>query len=181
MTTIVMVEHDGDVLIGYDSQLTGADKTMSPDAKVFANGGAVYGVGGVQQYRNALRYASLPLPKDDSAQWVERTLVPELRRIFDKINPARGASDVMLLVAVNGTAFEIDGHLAWYRNTAGEYSIGTGSFFALGALSAGASVEDAVTIAATHDPGTGGTIHVATADALLTAAGYRVAALEDAA
>lgn len=168
-----MVEHEGDVLIGYDSQLTGADKVESPDSKVFVNSGVVYGVSGDQRYRNALRYESLPsLPEKDPAEWVERKLLPVLRRIYDHIDPDRNSRDVHLLVAVNGTVFPIFGNLSWNRSNNGEYTIGSGSLYVLGALSAGASVETALAIAAKHDPNTGGTLHCTTAHALLAQYGY---------
>lgn len=177
MTTIVMVEHDGDVLIGHDSRLSGGNYMVeSPNPKVITNNGIIYGVSGCQAAFNLIAHTTLPgpPPAGDTDRWVTVHLVRALRAVVDKVAPRRGDDpfDIGILAVVNGSVYEFSGVLGWNQATTGEYAIGSGASYAIGALSAGASVEDALTIAATHDPGTGGTIHLTTANALLAQAGY---------
>lgn len=173
MTTILAIETLAGIQIGCDSQATGGDKIQMEQPKIFANNGAVYGVAGVALLANELRHADLPTPPEDEAEtdrWMTRELTPTLRAILDQI-PMKSDDDgdyqLQLIVIANGRAYEIGGNTGWIRNTAGVYAIGSGGHFAAGAVSAGASLQRALEIAAKHDPYTGYEITATTDRALL--------------
>lgn len=161
MTTILAIETLAGIRIGCDSQATGGDKIQMEQPKIFANNGAVYGVAGVALLANELRYADLPKPPegvDETDRWMTRELTPTLRAIIEQV-PMKADDDgdfqLQLIVVANGRAYEVGGNTGWIRNTAGIYAIGSGGHFAVGAISAGASLQGALDIAAKHDPYTG--------------------------
>ena len=167
-----MIERDGDVEIAYDSRMSGGNnKIESVEHKVFANNGIVYGVAGSSAFLNATAHADLPQItvgyRAQEERYVTNALIPAIRKALDKAEPGTTDHDVMILAVVNGKVFEISGTLGWTRSTSGQYSIGSGSFYALGAMSAGATVMQAVAISATHDHHTGDTIRGVNASALL--------------
>lgn len=178
MTTIIIKEHKGKVSIGYDSLVTGGDKFELERNKVFVNksNGIIFGVAGRLLYLSELEHAQLPsVPKDPSLtdKYVTAVLMPHLRRVLENAQPRRGGHDefdMQLLAVVNNRVYEVGCDTAWMRRTDGLYAIGSGSPYARGALSHGATVEDALKIAAHSDPYTGGRLTITTADIMLASA-----------
>jgi hypothetical protein len=74
---------------------------------------------------------------------------------------------MQIIVVVNNRIYEIGCDTAWMRRVDGIYAIGSGSPVALGALKHGATLEEAIVIAAENDPYTGGRLTVASADSIL--------------
>jgi ATP-dependent protease HslVU (ClpYQ) peptidase subunit len=68
--------------------------------------------------------------------------------------------ELSLLIAVNGTIFEIDSDFAVGMNSTGFYGIGSGGDYAVGALHAGASTLDAMRIAAINNNETAPPFHI---------------------
>ena len=64
--------------------------------------------------------------------------------------------EINIIVGLNGQLFEIDSDFAVSRNSDGYYAIGTGGDYALGALYAGVTPEQAAEIAAVNDSKTAG-------------------------
>lgn len=160
MTTILAIETLAGVQIGCDSQATGSDKIQMEQPKVFTNNGAIYGVAGTALLSNEMRYAELPAPPADSDhtdRWMTREVIPALRAVIESIAPKRSEDDfeMHIVVVANGRAYEVGSNSGWIRNTAGVYAIGSGGPYAAGAISAGASLQTALEIAAKHDPYTG--------------------------
>lgn len=174
MTTIIAIETPEGVQIGCDSQATGGDKIHMEQPKVFANNGVVYGVAGVALLANELRYADLPKPPEeatDTDRWMTREFIPALRAIVEEIAPKRDEDDfeMHLIVVVNNRAYEVGGNAGWIRATSGVYAVGSGGPYAMGALSAGATLDAALEIAAKHDPYTGYDLTSVTASQILAA------------
>jgi len=173
VTTILAIETLAGVQIGCDSQATGpADKIQMEQPKVFTNNGAIYGIAGMALLANEMRYGDLPEPPqdmDETDRWMTREVIPAIRAIIEEIAPKRGEDDyeMHLLVVANGRAYEVGSNAGWIRNTAGVYAIGSGGPFAAGAISAGASMQQALEIAAKHDPYTGYQLTATTDRALL--------------
>jgi len=174
MTTIIMVQLDDDVKIGSDSQTTaGGEVWNMTNPKVIVNNGIIIGTAGEMRLLDILEYTDLPAYEDDidARKWMVTKFVPHLRAAFTKaeIKPMDedGCYPIGLLVVVDGQVFEIDSSLAVGQVHSGLYSVGSGHEYALGALEAGATVMEALTIARNHDNGTGGELTVVLASNLL--------------
>lgn len=171
MTTIIGIQHPAGATLGWDS-LVGAEGPVFEDEapKVFTNGGVVYGVAGPLTLANAIRHARMPDADSsncrwDTDQWVENTLVPAIvntlaRRQVLKLEDGRPDLEGAILVVVRNRLYEIDFDTSVSRRKDGRHAIGSGAPYALGALAAGASILDALEIAASLDSGTGGSLHV---------------------
>lgn len=169
-----MKEAKNDVVIGYDSQVTGYSKTELGQGKVFVNNGVVYGVAGRLLMSNEIRHANMPTPPSASApvgevdRWVTTKLAPKLRSLVREVSgPSDTYMSVGLLAAVNGRVYEVSSDSAWIRRTDGNYTIGSGSPYAFGVIASGGSVNDALRMATNADPYTGGTLHTTTASKML--------------
>lgn len=160
MTTILAIETPDNVTIACDSMASGNDVIQLEQPKIFENHGVTYGVAGTVRILNELRYAELPSPEAgvDLDQWMTRTLTPALRQLIADMGEEKnddGEYELHILATTGGRVYEITGDLAWIRNTSGVYAAGSGGPFALGAISAGSTIEQALEIAAKHDPYTG--------------------------
>ena len=160
MTTILAIETPNRVTIACDSMASGNDVIQLEQPKIFENHGVTYGVAGTVRLLNELRYADLPSPEqdDDLDEWMTRRLTPALRQLITDMGEEKndgGEYNLHILATTGGRVYEITGDLAWIRNTSGVYAAGSGGPFALGAISAGATIEQALEIAAKHDPYTG--------------------------
>lgn len=176
MTTIIAIEHDTGVTMGFDSKVSygwyGADMEQP---KVFANGEIVFGVCGDVLDANVLRYADLPAlgPDEwDIDRWVTNRLIPAMthalkERSASKVSNSKIETGGVTLAVVRGRVYRIAGDTAWTRHLDKRYAVGSGYQFALGALAAGASVDQALHIAAAHDLGTGHRLRVIQAAELL--------------
>jgi len=83
-------------------------------------------------------------------------VVPSLKQLLTDHNLLDTKSsdkefELYVLIAFNGNIFEIDSDFAVSRSESGYYGIGTGGDYALGALYAGATPEQAASIAALND------------------------------
>lgn len=173
MTTIIAKEHNGEVIIGFDSLVSGGESFEMEQDKVFVNNGVIYGVAGRLLLSTEIKHAHMPTPPtevSDTDGWVSSTLSPKIRRILNDVNPRRGQDEfgMQILIVVNNRIYEIGCDTAWYRKVDGVYAIGSGSPYASGALSHGATIKDALAIAAERDSHTGGRLTVTTARKLLS-------------
>lgn len=126
--------------------------------KVFPNNGIVFGVSGSLSDLQKIKYAKLPSIEDwDTDRFVQKGL-KRVRKILGGESSA--------LCSINGRVYELDGW-TWVRNTNGIYAVGSGARLAIGAMMAGASVAEALEIAAARDPYTGGKLHVAVEEEIL--------------
>lgn len=166
MTTIAAKEHPRGTVIASDSQATAQDKIELVAPKIFERNGVTYGVAGIISLANELRYSDLPAPTGDTDAWVNNTLCPALREIAKDLDLNRtdeGGYELGILAIIGQRIYEITDDLTWIRNTTGTYAIGSGYAFALGAMDMGATPREAIEVAATRDPNTGGKIHELTA------------------
>lgn len=172
MTTIIAKETNGEVYLGFDSLVSGGESFEMEQDKVFANNGVVYGVAGRLLLSTEIKHAHMPTPPalvEETDSWVSNTLSPKIRHILNTVNPRRGQDEfsMQILVVANNRVYEIGCDTAWYRKVDGVYAIGSGSPYASGALSHGASIKDALAIAAKQDSYTGGRLTVTTARKML--------------
>lgn len=93
---------------------------------------------------------------DDLYVFIVSKVVPSLKECF-KTHEYKWARDkdddggFTILLALNGTVFEIDDDMSVSLDVKGLYGIGSGSDFGLGALSSGASLKKALEISTRFD------------------------------
>lgn len=161
MTTIVAIEHGDRVEWAFDSQATGGDKFWLSRPKVVRKGEFTFGLAGSVGLMNALTYNDFPVWHEDIApeKWLTTKFVPFLKELDDDTQSphTQEGEDTgsTVLLELSGRVFEIDSDYQWYQNVDGQYAIGSGGHFALGALSMGATALEAVGVAAKRDPYTG--------------------------
>lgn len=166
MTTIVAIQSAEGVEFVADGQATAGNKVYSAE-KVFRVGSVTVGASGHLRVANLIRYADLPQPdvrlrmRGDVAEWLVNTFIPALaERLSSRgslwVEDGVASTNSGLLVAVTGQCFQIDADFCLGSDPAGRCSVGSGSNFAIGALEAGATAEEAVRVAVKHDAYSGG-------------------------
>lgn len=171
MTTIVATKTAKGVEFAFDSQTTWGGNKLTSDLKVFSNGVVTFGVSGACRDGDILQY-NLVIPKfhpkkdlKNPERWVVSELIPAIqkslehsRQLHTENSQAKTGSHI--IISVPGLL----GMLATDLSLVGIFEefvgVGSGAEFALGALYAGASLKEAVTISAAIDNGTGGKINV---------------------
>ena len=163
MTTIIAIQsHDG-VLFGADSQVTASNgRKYSAKSMVKIterNGYIIAGSGECSPCDIAQHIWLPPIPtakdKRDLYHFMIAKVVPSLKQCL-KDNDYKSSADddenaFSFLVAVGGELFEIADDFSISRDDSGFYGVGSGSSYAIGALCAGASIEEALTIASRND------------------------------
>jgi ATP-dependent protease HslVU (ClpYQ) peptidase subunit len=163
MTTIIGVEYANRCVVLGDSRVVGDSKIYShPDmVKVVTNGNFIIGAAGDVRALQVILHTWKPpvavaKDKDNLFQFMISKVVPSLKKqlndygLLDTKSPDKDF-ELYVLIAYNGSIFEIDSDFAVSRSESGYYGIGTGGDYALGALYAGATPEQAASIAALND------------------------------
>ena len=163
MTTIIGVEYANRCVVLGDSRVVGDSKIYShPDmVKVVTNGNYLVGVAGDVRALQVVLHTWKPpafLVKDKTNifQFMVNKVAPSLKQLLtdagllDSKSPDKDF-EINIIVGLNGSLFEIDSDFAVSRSDSGYYGIGTSSDLALGALYAGATPEQAASIAALND------------------------------
>ena len=168
MTTIVGVQYEDRSVIVADNQVTDFSTSSMrrlnhPDMKKIAQRGAflVAGSGEVMPCDVAQHFWNPPKPtakdKEDLYHFVITKAMPSLRKCLTEngydFNEGKGDSKAdgeqrfHFIMAVGGELFDVADDLSVCRTQDGLYGVGSGADFALGALAAGATPEEAVEIA----------------------------------
>jgi ATP-dependent protease HslVU (ClpYQ) peptidase subunit len=162
MTTIVSVQTDDGVLFGADSQVTapnGRKYSARQMVKISErNEYIIAGSGECAPCDIAQHIWNPPKPntkdKKDLYHFMIASVVPSLKQCF-KDNDYKVSDDdensFSFLIAICGELFEIADDFSVSRDDSGFYGVGSGSSYAIGALHAGATVEQALMIAAKND------------------------------
>ena len=193
MTTIIAVQGDGWCVVGWDSRISNVDDegrseihTLGDSAKkVVQNGPWLLGAAGDLRAINILAHGfAPPIPRPTLAysqldKFVATEFIPSLRETLEKAGyaptqkefPGKAEFESEVVACINGRVYSIDGDYSWMSDASGLYSIGSGSSYALGALtatgigrsvgSARNAVMKALSVASKFDPGTGAPFHVA--------------------
>lgn len=194
MTTLIGIQGDGYALLATDSRVSTFDTkgsafqyTTLPSAnsKIASNGKYLIGAAGDVRAINIIQHAFHPpvpaptLKGKKMDAFITAKFIPALRSCFDEqgySNPESKESvhiaeyDSTVILAVNGYVYLIEGDYSWTPDTTGIYAAGTGSAYALGALShmalksptphqAKKAAITALAIAAKYDPYTGSPYH----------------------
>lgn len=172
MTTIIMKDESDGISIAYDSQTTAGHRIENAiDPKVFRNGELILGIAGSAAFANAVKFQKFQEVGANPERWAMTYFAPKLKKIARKLCKDDDDAEISynVLVIADGVTFIIDDDSSVTRTTAGYHSIGSGSVFALGALSAGSTATEALEIAASLDIYTGGDLHSTTSAELLDA------------
>lgn len=196
MTTIVGIQGDGYAVIGTDTRISSFDHKgnayqythLGAGSSKIANVSNRYLIGAAGDVRaiNLLHHAFHPpippttLKGKKLDTFITTKIIPNLRELFDehgysapetKESTHIAEHDSTLILAVNATIYVIEGDYSWTPDNNGYYAIGTGSSYALGALTALVSkrpqtaqqakriVLKALNTAAKYDPYTGSPHH----------------------
>jgi ATP-dependent protease HslVU (ClpYQ) peptidase subunit len=175
MTTIVGVQLEHGCIIVSDSRIAAAGKVYTHSDMVKAVERGSYIISGAGDYRAlqvVLHGWTPPLvtvkAKANLYEFVINKVVPALKTTLVEagVNVSKSSNDddskfeLYLLIAINGTIFEIDSDFAVGMNSTGFYGIGSGGDFAVGALHAGVSTLDAMRIAALNNNETAPPFHI---------------------
>lgn len=172
MTTIVGVQYEDRCIIGADNQVTDSIGRVfhHPNMVKISQRGAflIGGSGEVQPCDVAQHLWKPPAPtaadKRNPYHFMIAKAMPSLRDClkangynFDEPESKDDSGPRFhFLIAVCGELFDISDDLSVCQTDTGYYGVGNGSSYALGALHAGASVLDALEIAARLDAYTSG-------------------------
>ena len=195
MTTIVAIQGDGFAMICCDSRISDVDNSgyisqvstlREGTSKVALNGKYLLGAAGDLRAINILHHAFAPPPPPAGIkgkkldQFFTVKFIPALRECFESQGYATpdkdekmhmAEHDSLVIVAVCGNVYVVDGDYSWLSDTSGVYALGSGSSYALGALTAlipktALTVQTAkktalkaMSIASRFDPHTGSPFH----------------------
>lgn len=165
MTTIIGVQHQWGVEMAADSQVTWGDRPYSAFGvdKIVNRKGYLLAAAGEGRVADMVCYEWNP-PKIPTAgdlyPFMVAKVVPSLRKMLADAGADLKGIDFAALVAVRGQLFGISSDFTVMRDENGLYGIGTGGDYAVGALHAGADVEQAVMIAMKLDVNTGGVVQI---------------------
>lgn len=157
MTTIVGVQGDGFAVICADSRISSIDggglsqigTLREGSSKVSSNGKYLLGAAGDVRAINIIHHVFQPptpppnLKGKKLDQFFTAKFIPALRECFDTQGysiPDRDDKEhiaehgSVILVAINGTIYIVDGDYSWASEANSIYAIGSGSSYALGAM-----------------------------------------------
>lgn len=197
MTTIIGIQGDSYAVICADSRVTEVDsngkaaQSMSLKEvgfKIAQNGRWLMGVAGDVRAINILTHSfNPPIPPPSLKgrkldHFVTTKFIPAMRACFDSEGYSSPITDnsehqsehgSVVMAAINGTIYVIDGDYSWLSDSFGVYAIGSGAQFALGSLAttiptggkigrrtAKQSALKAMGVAGRYDPGTAAPYHV---------------------
>lgn len=162
MSTIVAVETGAYTEFGADTRTSGSQLNDGWVKKVFQTCADTYtiAVAGDLRAMQVMQYAILPPVPDASRtedymdHFFTKSVVPAIKTAFKDADAEEALTESVMLIALRGRVYETSSDGAWQRNVRGRYAMGSGADYALGALEAGASVTNAISIASIYDPGT---------------------------
>jgi ATP-dependent protease HslVU (ClpYQ), peptidase subunit len=180
MTTLIAIQTSDDVELGWDSQMTITNEALSlVTPKVFVNNGIIFGVSGTLRASDILETMGFPPFEGGNPRlWAIKEFVPELRAaIADEsfLTDDDGCLEGWgFFMVVDGQVLQCDSVFNIRQNTEGIYTTGSGGDYARGALYAGATIMEALHVAARIDPYTGGALTVCKASKYLEASNVTV-------
>jgi len=168
MTTILAIQQKGKVLFGADSQVTAGNGRIQRHKemiKISTRGPFIIaGSGECAPCDIAQHIWQQPRPQggewSDLYHFMIAKVVPSLKACFKeneyKWDVEDDESKFCFLIAIGGQVFELADDMSISLTDTGFYGVGSGSSYAIGALEAGASLSEALEIAARNDAYTSG-------------------------
>lgn len=165
MTTIIFQKTSDSLSIAYDSQITGGNEIINTSLdKVFFKGKLLFGVAGNLSFLNLIKFLEIKEPEDGELEkWAVTYLVNKLRKEAKEMSDDDSKIKFQILIAnQTGEIVEIDDDYSIVTRADNSYTIGSGGHFARGAIKVGATVTQALEVAAQSDIYTGGKLHYKT-------------------
>jgi ATP-dependent protease HslVU (ClpYQ) peptidase subunit len=159
MTTIIAAQNEkGDIKFAWDSQVSYGHRHLDGIEKVFRNGPVTFGVSGTVRTLDILKHMKVP-PRGkgkDTHKWIVKTLVPAIIKELKSVDAGymengQIDSESSVIISVDDQVGVLSGDFAFIQDAIGVYGVGTGSAFALGAMSVGAGPKTAVQVAGVWD------------------------------
>lgn len=172
MTTIIAVANDNGVTIAADSQTTAASGRIlshPKQLKITERGKYLLAGSGDAAPCDLLQHSfKPPVPRgnenNDLHHFMIAKFVPALKKCLKtndwKLDPTDSDSGFSFLIAIGGEIFSLDDDFSISMTSSGIYGIGSGSTYAVGALLNGATIDEAMEIAASNDAYTSGPFQV---------------------
>lgn len=165
MTTIVGIETKNGFIIAADSQTTEGERPyISRDVpKIVEVGDYVISGAGTSRYCDIITYGWEPPTYDDTNlyKFMVSKFIPSMRKAHEETGyTLKEDEGAVFLVGLENKLFYICEDYSVLRTDSKMYSIGSGGNWALGALYAGATVEEAMKIAIKLDINSGGKIQI---------------------
>jgi ATP-dependent protease HslVU (ClpYQ) peptidase subunit len=161
MTTIVGVCKNGNVTLGADSQVTD-DSTIITSLsmeKITKNNGYLIAGSGDSAPCDILQHIFIPpvptvAERKNLYKFMITKFVPAMKECLEENDykiDSKEDSGFSMLIAFDGELFDIGDDFSVVVSDDGIYGVGNGAKWAMGALHAGASVQEALEIAAKKD------------------------------
>jgi len=167
MTTIVALQGGSVATIGAESYTTYGDRPFfHKDVKKIVRSGKwlIAAAGDANACDLITNIWKPPTPRGNKSlhDFVATNVMKSLRKMLADNNYTQQPKDdgFDLLLAYNGEVFQITNDFTLLRSGAGIYGVGSGADYAVGALMAGATVEEAMKIAIKLDINSGGPIQI---------------------
>jgi ATP-dependent protease HslVU (ClpYQ) peptidase subunit len=163
MTTIIAVQGKSKVVFGADSQVTAGNGRVQRHrqmVKITQQGQYIIAGSGECAPCDIAQHIWKP-PTPQKSDWADLyhfmivKVIPSLKTCFKeqeyKWDKEDEENKFSFLIAVGGQVFEIADDMSVTLDSTGFYGVGSGSPYAIGALEAGATVQQALEIAAKND------------------------------
>ena len=162
MTTVLAIKHDKGVTFAADTQATGEGGDIYRVVKVRQNGNFIIaGAGDCAPLDIALHLWKPPVctvnDREDLLHFMIVKAIPSLKKIFKdndyEYDPSPDAKQdgFTLILAVNGEIFVVEKEFDVSQPQFNVAGVGSGSPYAIGAIRTGASLQDALDVAAEND------------------------------
>jgi ATP-dependent protease HslVU (ClpYQ) peptidase subunit len=161
MTTIIGIQYDNGFIMAADSQVTVHQRPFSHSnvRKITEVGQYVIAGSGNARYCDSVQYGWEPpvYTDGDKYMFMVKEFIPAMKEVHDNCGYSlKDGETFYFLIGLENELFYICEDYSIVRTEYGIYASGTGGELAMGALFAGASVEQAMGIAKTLDINSGG-------------------------
>lgn len=166
MTTILGRQFEDGFVMAADTQITSGDKPYrhASMAKISRVGYLWVAGAGSVALRDVIQKLWTPPERGEYETLYDEmveSVLPSIQWAVEiaGINHEEGEDAISFLIGLDGQLFAIEDGAVLVSDT-GIYGIGSGSHYGIGALEAGATMEDAIRIASLYDIYTGGSVQI---------------------
>lgn len=165
MTTIIGVQRRHGFTLAADSLTVAGDRRYEHKniKKITEIGDYVLAGAGVSRYCDIILYGWQPPKYDNSEPYIFMVskFIPEMRKAHEETGyTLRDEDSFEFIIGLKNDLYYVGNDYSVLKTKTNMYGIGSGAAYALGAVSAGADIVQAVKIASKYDINTGGKTQV---------------------